>query len=194
MHSDSNTARDDARPAISPTATAIVDLLNSRPHGTTPALPEALGTHRAAGIILRPFGHPDTAVPSAERIAEVRSLRDLLMRMVVSRDSEEAAPVRAQLTERAAAVTLRPAFVAPGQVRLRQVDGDPVIGGIFLAVARLMGDGTWPRIRACGNELCTHVFYDTTRSGTRRWHAYESCGNRRNVAAFRARSKARPGD
>ncbi|WIX80405.1 CGNR zinc finger domain-containing protein [Amycolatopsis carbonis] len=28
---------------------------------------------------------------------------------------------------------------------------------------------------------------DTTRSHTRRWHSYELCGNRANVASHRAR-------
>jgi predicted RNA-binding Zn ribbon-like protein len=32
--------------------------------------------------------------------------------------------------------------------------------------------------------------YDTTRSRTQRWHSYELCGNRANVAAFRAREGA----
>ncbi len=38
---------------------------------------------------------------------------------------------------------------------------------------------------------CDEVFYDTTRSRTRRWHSYESCGNRANVSAYRARTAER---
>ncbi|MEO3748322.1 CGNR zinc finger domain-containing protein [Plantactinospora sp. B5E13] len=71
---------------------------------------------------------------------------------------------------------------------LHQVTGDPVIGGITLAVAELVAAGTWSRIRTCANEQCQHVFYDTTRSRTQRWHSYEMGGNRANVAAYRARS------
>lgn len=46
------------------------------------------------------------------------------------------------------------------------------------------------RIRVCANDGCRAVFYDTTRSRTQRWHSYELCGNRANVAAFRAREGA----
>ncbi|MEO3773386.1 CGNR zinc finger domain-containing protein [Micromonospora sp. B9E7] len=45
-------------------------------------------------------------------------------------------------------------------------------------------------MRICGNEMCSHVFYDTTRSRTQRWHSYERCGNRTNVAAYRARARS----
>ncbi|MFD9007044.1 CGNR zinc finger domain-containing protein [Streptomyces sp. NPDC059582] len=58
-------------------------------------------------------------------------------------------------------------------------------------MAEMIADGTWQRIRACANEDCAHAFYDTTRSRTQRWHSYEDCGNRTNVAAYRARRPAR---
>ena len=72
---------------------------------------------------------------------------------------------------------------------LQQIDGDPVVGGIVLAVAGLLTASTSARVRACANDLCGHVFYDTSRSSTQRWHSYEICGNRSNVAAYRARKK-----
>ncbi|MFF4955535.1 CGNR zinc finger domain-containing protein [Streptomyces sp. NPDC001222] len=59
-------------------------------------------------------------------------------------------------------------------------------------MAELMADGTWSRIRVCDNEGCRHVFYDTTRSRTQRWHSYATCGNRTNVASYGARKKAGP--
>jgi predicted RNA-binding Zn ribbon-like protein len=33
-----------------------------------------------------------------------------------------------------------------------------------------------PRLRRCARPECALVFYDTTRSGTRRWHAESPCG------------------
>ncbi|MGW9032202.1 CGNR zinc finger domain-containing protein [Streptomyces sp. NPDC055722] len=177
---------------IPATAAAIVDLLNSRPHGADPALLEMLQPPRTASVILRPFGQPDTAAPSPERLAEIRALRTILMDIVGAPDSAEVATDWAELTDRSSSVTLRQTFSAPGKVQLQQVDGDPVVGGIILAVAELMTDGTWPRIRACANEVCSHVFYDVTRSRSQRWHSYETCGNRTNVAAYRARKKVRP--
>ena len=58
------------------------------------------------------------------------------------------------------------------------------------AVADILRDGTWKRMRVCANDGCRAVFYDATRSRTQRWHSYELCGNRANVAAFRARGNA----
>lgn len=170
----------------------IVDLLNTRPHGADDLFPEVLDTAEEAGAALRPFSESDTAAPTPERIAEVRGLRRILMDLVRAPDSAEAAARRAELTERASSVTLRQDFSEPGKVRLRQVGGDPVVGGITRTVAELMADGTWTRIRVCDNEGCRHVFYDTTRSRTQRWHSYATCGNRSNVASYRARKKAGP--
>ncbi|MGW1728224.1 CGNR zinc finger domain-containing protein [Streptomyces sp. NPDC002306] len=171
----------------------MVDLLNSRPHAATDSL-DTLHADQAAHALLRPFGHPEAAAPpSPERLADIRALRATLMTIVAAPDSAAAAPGWAELTERASSVTLRHTFSAPG-TGLQQVDGDPVVGGITLAVAQLVTEGTWPRIRACANERCEHVFYDTTRSRTQRWHSYEMCGNKNNVAAYRARKKTRADD
>ncbi|MFD7438769.1 CGNR zinc finger domain-containing protein [Streptomyces sp. NPDC059861] len=181
-----------SRPArqVPAVAEAVVNLLNSRSHRTAHPLPDVLGTPRTAGAVLRPFGQPGADPPSPERVAEVRALREILLRLVTAQDAAEAADGWADLTDRAASVTLRQDFSAPGTVRMRQVAGDPVVGGITLAVAELVEDGTWPRIRVCANERCGDAFYDTTRSRTQRWHSYEICGNRNNVAAYRARRKA----
>ncbi|GGT04699.1 CGNR zinc finger domain-containing protein [Streptomyces chromofuscus] len=189
---DKDEGSESARKIPGPAA-AIVRLLNSRAHGPDSRFPDTLRTPEAAGAVLRPFGQPDTEAPSAERIAEVRALRATLMDLVSAPDAAGQAAARAELTERASSVILRQDFSIPGQVHLRQVDGDPVVGGITLAVAELLTDGTFTRLRACANEICGHVFYDTTRSRTQRWHAYEPCGNRNNVAAYRARRKADPG-
>lgn len=175
---------------VPPAAASVVDLLNSRSHGTAHAFPDALGDPETAGAVLRPFGQPEAESPSPERVAEIRALREILVRLVTARDAAEAADGWADLTDRAASVASRQDFSAPGKVRMRQVAGDPVVGRITFAVAELVDDGTWPRVRVCANERCGRAFYDTTRSRTQRWHSYEMCGNRKNVAAYRARKKA----
>jgi predicted RNA-binding Zn ribbon-like protein len=47
-----------------------------------------------------------------------------------------------------------------------------------------------PRLRRCERPECNLVFYDTTRSGTRRWHAELPCGARERQR--RHREAARP--
>ncbi|MFG1708195.1 CGNR zinc finger domain-containing protein [Nonomuraea sp. M3C6] len=167
-------------------AAAIVDLLNSRPHAT-PLLPDTLDDPETAGAILHPFGQPEGVPPAPRRLDEIRALRSDLMAIIAEPNTERG---WADLTEHISEVTVRHAFSAPGQVRLRPASGDPVAGGITLAVAELIAAGSWSRIRACANDLCRHVFYDTTRSRTQRWDSYETCGNRSNVAAYRARKNA----
>ncbi|SDK86050.1 Conserved protein containing a Zn-ribbon-like motif, possibly RNA-binding [Nonomuraea maritima] len=169
--------------AVPEAAAAIIELLNSRPHAT-PALPDTLDDPETAQAILRPFGLPEGSPPPRELLDDVRVVRTDLMAVVAD---PGAAQAWADLGEHTSAVTVRHAFSAPGEVRLRQVSGEPVVGGIVLAVASLIAAGSWSRIRACANDDCAHVFYDTTRSRTQRWHSYEMCGNRLNVAAYRAR-------
>lgn len=47
------------------------------------------------------------------------------------------------------------------------------------------------RLRRCARPECRLVFYDTTRSGTQRWHAERPCGLRERQRRHRARH--RPG-
>ncbi len=47
------------------------------------------------------------------------------------------------------------------------------------------------RLKRCERPACNLVFYDTTRSGTRRWHAESPCGARERQRRYRART-ARP--
>jgi predicted RNA-binding Zn ribbon-like protein len=176
-------------PADQRKAAAIVELLNSRPHAT-PLLPDTLTGAETAAEILRPFGLPDDEQPTAEQLDRVRKLRGDLMAVVDAGDDADAAEVAwARLDQQTADVSFRYALSVAGRTQLRQVAGDPVIGGIIRALADLQAANLWSRIRSCANGLCSHVFYDTTRSRTQRWDSYETCGNRVNVAAYRARSR-----
>lgn len=44
------------------------------------------------------------------------------------------------------------------------------------------------RLKRCERPACDLVFYDTTRSGTQRWHAEAPCGNRERQRRHRAAS------
>jgi predicted RNA-binding Zn ribbon-like protein len=45
------------------------------------------------------------------------------------------------------------------------------------------------RLKRCERPACNLVFYDTTRSCTRRWHAESPCGNRERQRRYRAASR-----
>src|SRR6185437_9210530 len=71
--------------------------------------------------------------------------------------------------------------------------GDPIDDALARLcdplVTELTG-GTPERIRICDNDRCRWVFYDTSRTGRRRWCDMATCGNRAKAARHRAKSKA----
>jgi predicted RNA-binding Zn ribbon-like protein len=88
-----------------------------------------------------------------------------------------------------AALAAAPAVDGTGQLMLRSPR--PQVQ-LRLELARLAIDacGLDPdRVRRCANPECVLLFYDTTRSGTRRWHDMASCGNRAKAAAHYERTR-----
>jgi predicted RNA-binding Zn ribbon-like protein len=65
---------------------------------------------------------------------------------------------------------------------------DAIVGALIADLHRAVTSGSWRRVRLCAHEPCNAAFYDATRSRTQRWHSYEMCGNRANVAAYRRRA------
>ena len=175
------------RNAVPAAATVLIALLNSRAHTIHP---ETLATPQAAADVLSRLGHGGIGV-SESQLGELRALRsDLMAVLMAAHDGDDTAPFWAEVTARTSAATFQQDFTAPAEVRLRQVTGDPLIGRVARVIAELIDSGQWSRLRACANDTCRSVFYDTTRSRTQRWHSYEICGNRHNVATYRSRERA----
>ena len=83
----------------------------------------------------------------------------------------------------AAARTARPALqVGPGgQVSLAAGPGGPLDAGLvtlLLAIRDAQRDGTWQRLKACGNPDCRWAFYDRSHSRAGAWCDMATCGNR----------------
>ncbi|HYH92222.1 MAG TPA: CGNR zinc finger domain-containing protein [Candidatus Saccharimonadales bacterium] len=71
--------------------------------------------------------------------------------------------------------------------------GDPIDDALARLADPLVSEltsGHPQRIRICDNETCRWVFYDTSRTGKRRWCDMATCGNRAKAARHRARAKA----
>jgi predicted RNA-binding Zn ribbon-like protein len=176
--------------ALPPPAAAMVALLNSRAH-TIHA--EKLETAQTAADVLSRLGHADLGV-SDDQLSQLRALRsDLMAVLTAAHEGADTAPFWAQFTARTSAVTYQQQFEAPAQVRLRQAAGDTLVGRVARLTADLIDSGQWGRLRVCANDVCRSVFYDTTRSRTQRWHSYEICGNKHNVASYRARTRPTDG-
>jgi predicted RNA-binding Zn ribbon-like protein len=70
--------------------------------------------------------------------------------------------------------------------------GDPVDDALARLAEPLVSEltgGHPERIRICASETCQWVFYDTSRTGRRRWCDMATCGNRAKAARHRARTR-----
>jgi predicted RNA-binding Zn ribbon-like protein len=93
------------------------------------------------------------------------------------------------LTEAAARGDVGPVFSARGEVMLEASAGGVAgaLGRIVAYVVDAIADGTWPRLKACQNDDCQWVFYDSARNRSAKWCSMAVCGNRMKARAFRAR-------
>jgi predicted RNA-binding Zn ribbon-like protein len=69
--------------------------------------------------------------------------------------------------------------------------------GLLLIIRDAQADGSWDRLKLCGNPDCRWAFYDRSHSRRGAWCDMASCGNRiknRNLRARRATPSADPGD
>jgi predicted RNA-binding Zn ribbon-like protein len=97
----------------------------------------------------------------------------------------------APLAEVAAESTARAEFGEGGEVRL-SAGGDSVparLIELLLIVRDAQRDGTWARLKACGNDECRWAFYDRSRNHGGTWCDMSSCGNKLKNREFRARKR-----
>ena len=52
-----------------------------------------------------------------------------------------------------------------------------------------IASGDTDRLRVCANDQCRWIFYDSSRTGRRRWCDMATCGNRAKAARHRARQR-----
>jgi predicted RNA-binding Zn ribbon-like protein len=64
---------------------------------------------------------------------------------------------------------------------------DWLLAAIARSAAEILAEGTNARLRVCSNPACGLFFYDTSRTGRRRWCSMSRCGNRHKVRAFSRR-------
>jgi predicted RNA-binding Zn ribbon-like protein len=65
---------------------------------------------------------------------------------------------------------------------------DAVLGPVCVSAISLLTVMDQRRIKTCGNPGCGWLFYDMTKSRTRRWCEMAACGNRAKQKALRLRS------
>jgi len=144
---------------------------------------------------LRDPGHADTDLAADLQLA--RDVRESLRAMIAHNTDGKPlteAELRSlqQVTQQAKP---RLEVTADGQVRLgtrppaqRLADG---LAGLLLTIRDAQADGSWDRLKLCGNPDCRWAFYDRSRSRRGAWCEMASCGNKlknRNLRARRAQA------
>ena len=123
----------------------------------------------------------------------VRGVREGLRAMLVHNAGGPPPPADAfdPLREVATDGTARTGFGEHGEILLSAV-GDSVSARLIellLIIRDAQRDGTWPRLKACGNDECRWAFYDRSRNHGGTWCDMSSCGNKLKNREFRARKR-----
>ena len=182
------------------------ELENGFPVDRLPTLDDALAWFVGRGVIhgegadrvrAQATADPQHAARELARVHAVRSaLREIADAIAEHRPAERGAldTINRALHARQV-LELVPSADTCVTVDRRHV-GDPVDD----ALARLadplvveLTSGDPDRIRICDNDRCRWVFYDTSRTGKRRWCDLATCGNRAKAARHRARTRANAG-
>jgi predicted RNA-binding Zn ribbon-like protein len=149
---------------------------------------------RESGL-LRPEGTADAA--------ELRAAREFResIRALLAHNGGGAAPAAGGLGPlEAAARASRPSLTIDpaGRVELDPGPGGRLAEGLtrlLLIIRDAQRDGTWSRLKVCGNPDCLWAFYDRSHSRRGTWCDMASCGNlikNRNLRARRGAGQREP--
>ena len=133
-----------------------------------------------------------TATLSPADLAQSLAVREAIRELLFANNggvADEAAV--ATLNDVAAAAPLIVRFDVASQAH-----AVPGATGLAGALAQLFGyilaariDGTWPRLKACRNDVCRWAFYDASKNRSGHWCSMAICGSRRKTRAYRARRR-----
>ena len=166
----------------------VQSFLNTRSTGR-PAEPDLLAGPTSANSWLRALDWPTRPRLSTSDLTPLRELREALQAEVeAGRDGSEQA--RSDLARQLAKLAWK-LRLTEGRLTLA-VEGAgwrQVAGTVLSDVLAAQQHGQWPRLKACRNEPCSVVFYDSSKNQSRVWHNTSDCGNLINLRAARARGR-----
>jgi predicted RNA-binding Zn ribbon-like protein len=170
-------------------AALVVALANARadrrpPHAPAATPHDALADPATAGALLEPF----LATPiEADELAAVRDLQSAVQAAVDAIIDGAPSPLEALRTPAVYALEQRPDGTLHATLRPQR---ESAAATLLVAAIRELGELDPSRLRRCARPECRLVYYDVTRSGTRRWHAERPCGLRERQRRHRARRAA----
>ncbi|MCT9933660.1 CGNR zinc finger domain-containing protein [Planotetraspora sp. A-T 1434] len=169
----------------------VVDLIN-----TSPAAGERDGLAGVEDLeaFVRRRQVSGVAALTHRDLAEVRVLRDAFHEVFTAPDRTTAIArlntllgrtrITPSLTEHDG-FALHVHYFAPGASIAEHLAAD-----CGVALAHVLVEDEWERLRTCAAPDCSHVFVDESRNRSRVYCDSRTCGNRMHVAAYRARRRA----
>jgi predicted RNA-binding Zn ribbon-like protein len=169
---------------------AVVDLVNTSPAcGGTESLPDAaslrafVADHHVSSVVDSDYADVAAIHQVRERFRMVFGLADPVDVAARVNSLLAEAPVCPRLTNHDG-YDWHVHYFAPGA---RLADHLAVDGG--MALAHVVATGETDRLRVCEAPDCSSVLVDLSRNRSKRYCDARTCGNRLNVAAYRARKR-----
>lgn len=133
---------------------------------------------------------------SASELELVREVREAIRRFVELGPAADAAagsepmlaPLRRLADGHRARLTVGPGATI-GIENARERDLEDRLFGLLLTIRQAQQDGTWWRLKVCGNPDCEWAFYDRSRNQQGNWCHMAVCGNRIKNRQLRARRR-----
>jgi predicted RNA-binding Zn ribbon-like protein len=148
-----------------------------------------------AGLIDAAFGTEPASAGFASELRLIREVRAAIQALIaLNTDGEPLTGNERRALEQAGREAgPRVEVTADSQIRLEAASpANSVAGGLLallLIIRDAQADGSWERLKLCGNPDCRWAFYDRSHSRRGAWCDMASCGNRlknRNLRARRA--------
>jgi predicted RNA-binding Zn ribbon-like protein len=141
---------------------------------------------------------PAEATAGLDDLRVAREARECI-RALIARNSGRMEPADADLGPLRAVARAARLRLVIGSDGLVGLDGEPGGGlarglaGLLVIIRDAQRDGTWQRLKTCGNAECGWAFYDRSHSRRGAWCDMASCGNLIKNRNLRARQSGRTG-
>jgi hypothetical protein len=173
------------------TIEAMVDLVNAEV--------EARGTAARPDVrdLLHRHGFARAATASAASVDRVDRRLDAIADRLDTLPEAEVEPTVAWINEQLAGIDITPSLTAHDGAGLHihwtpasATFDDQAIADLLMALAQEICDHGTLRFGRCAAADCEHLFYDTTRNGSRRFCSDPRCASRTHTADHRKRRRA----
>ena len=130
-------------------------------------------------------------------LARLRELRERLRDILLSHNlgtSSKVAEASSRLTDLVGNIAPGVSFDSSGRPLLSSpsTGTEKVIEDLLIAAIGAGYEGAWQRLKACANDECRWIFYDTSKNRSGSWCAMEICGSRAKMRSYRERQSRAP--